>query len=222
VGDILQKTDVAAAYDSWSRTYDCDPNKTREAAATALRKARLELTGRQVIEIGCGTGYNTEWLAKRAAGIVALDFSTGMLRQASARVPASHVRFIEHDIRFAWPVPDASAELVVIMLVLEHIEKIGAVLQEAARVLQSEGEVFLCELHPTRQLLGGQAQFTDSNTGERVRVSAYLHDVSEFLNSALSTGFELLYMGEPRDQHAQANDLPRLLTLHLRLHDRKN
>jgi 2-polyprenyl-3-methyl-5-hydroxy-6-metoxy-1,4-benzoquinol methylase len=46
---------------------------------------------------------------------------------------------MQHDIRSAWPVGDASADLVIAMLVLEHIEQIQPVFTKlAARCVQAE------------------------------------------------------------------------------------
>src|SRR2546425_11674919 len=96
------KSGVAAAYDQWAETYDTDPNRTRELAAQILKRADLPLANRDVVEIGCGTGYNTEWLAERARSVLALDFSEGMLRQAKARVSNPRGHFIQHDVRQRW------------------------------------------------------------------------------------------------------------------------
>jgi ubiquinone/menaquinone biosynthesis C-methylase UbiE len=211
------KIEVAAAYNRWAGTYDKDPNRTRELAAAVLRRERLELNGRHVVEVGCGTGNNTLWLAERAASVVALDFSEGMLRQARARVHSPHVRFVQHDVRFTWPLADTAADLVVAMLVLEHIEHIEPIFKEAARILRGDGELFLCELHPARQMSGRQAEFTDRESGEHVRVPAFLHDVSEYVNVGLGCGFELLRLGEWRDPDALPNTLPRILSVRLRL-----
>ena len=209
--------EVASAYDRWAETYDTDLNRTRELAATALRESELGLAGRDVVEIGCGTGRNTEWLAERAASVLAVDFSEGMLRQASARVRSRNVRFIQHDIRNVWPVADASADVVIAMLVLEHIERVEPIFAEAARVLRAGGELFACELHPVRQMYGKQARFTNRETGECERITAFLHDVSEYVNAALRSGFGLMNLGERRDHDSQRSDLPRLLSLRLRL-----
>lgn len=220
VFDPAKKIEVLIAYDRWAKTYDSDPNKTRELAAAALRQAGLEITGSNVVEIGCGTGWNTQWLAEKAASVVALDFSAGMLQEARARVHSAKVRFVQQDIRSTWPLSDAGADVVVIMLVLEHIENVEPIFNEAARALRPGGEFFLCELHPARQMSGRQAEFTDTDTGEHVRVPAYLHDISDFINAGLEAGFELVHLGELRGTNALPYELPRVLTVHMRLLDR--
>jgi ubiquinone/menaquinone biosynthesis C-methylase UbiE len=216
--------EIAAAYNEWAETYDTDQNRTRDLAGTILRQVELNLAGRNVIEVGCGTGRNTEWLARPDAGstnIVALDFSEEMLARARARVAARRVHFLQHDVRAKWPLPDASADVIIAMLILEHVEHLEPFFAEAARTLSANGELFICELHPTRQLMGKQAQFTSAKTGERTRVTAFLHNVSDYVNAGLSSGFELLNLGDWRDEDAPADNPPRLLSLHFRLVNRR-
>ena len=101
-----ENSDIAAAYDLWADTYDFDPNRTRELAGEVLRQCDLRLAGRDVLEIGSGTGRNTLWLSERAENVLALDISEGMLRQAKARVQSPRVRFLQHDVRSPWPSAD--------------------------------------------------------------------------------------------------------------------
>lgn len=209
-------SDVGAAYDLWAESYDTDENRTRELAGVVLRESGLELAGRDVVEVGCGTGRNTAWLAARAAGVVGLDLSDGMLRRARERVGSPAVRLLRHDVRTPWPLADAVADLVVAMLVLEHVERLAPVFREAARVLRPDGALFLCELHPVRQMLGRRAEFTHPETGATERVAAFLHDVSEYVNEAVAAGLELSRLEEPRDPGAGVSSPPRLLALTLR------
>lgn len=208
--------EIAAAYNEWAEVYDTNANRTRDLAAAVLRQMRLDLGGRAVLEIGCGTGSNTQWLVEQSQSVLALDFSREMLRHAQARVRSSRVRFVQHDVRSAWPLAEASVDLVVAMLVLEHIEHLQPIFAESARVLRPGGEIFLCELHPFRQLQGHQAEFIHPRTAERVCVSAFLHETVEYVNASLRAGFELVHMSEWRDPEAPRSTLPRLLSLHFR------
>ncbi|MGH9873439.1 MAG: class I SAM-dependent methyltransferase [Pyrinomonadaceae bacterium] len=208
-----EQSEIATAYNDWAETYDTVENRTRDLAAEALRRADLNLDGRRIVEVGCGTGRNTEWLAERAAELIGLDFSEAMLARARARVNNPRVRFVQHDVRANWPLADASADVIVAMLVLEHVEHLETVFSEAFRVLIGGGQFLLCELHPMRQLAGGQAQFSNARTGEHERVAAFLHDVSDYVNVGLASGFELEQMGEWRDADAPPSSDPRLLSL---------
>jgi ubiquinone/menaquinone biosynthesis C-methylase UbiE len=211
-----ENSDIAAAYDLWADTYDVDPNRTRELAGEVLRHCDLSVAGLDVVEIGCGTGRNTLWLGERAENVLALDISEGMLRRAKARAQSPSVRFLQHDIRSAWPSADEAADVVIAMLVLEHVERLHPIFSEAARVLRWAGDLFVCELHPMRQMLGRQAEFTNPRTGERERVAAFLHDVSAYVNGGLQAGLTLMRLGEWRDTGAGMADPPRLLSVHFR------
>src|SRR5215203_4479753 len=206
-------SDVAQAYDRWALRYDDDHNATRDLDARVVRGSPLHVAGSRVLELGCGTGKNSEWLAAQARELVALDFSPGMLDVARRRVRAAHVRFVEHDITRSWPVESASMDIVVGNLVLEHVRDLGPVYTEAARVLRTGGQLFVCELHPYRQLRGGQAHFEDAETDEIVPVTAFRHSVSEYVNGALAAGFAVRALGEHLEESAAPDAAPRLLSV---------
>jgi ubiquinone/menaquinone biosynthesis C-methylase UbiE len=204
--------DVAGAYDRWAGVYDADQNATRDLDAAVLRREAPAAASGDVLEVGCGTGKNTAWLAGRARSVIALDFSGGMLAKARERVTAPNVRWLHHDLRHPWPVEPRSLDLVLINLVLEHVRDVAPVFSEAARVLRPGGSLFLCELHPERQRRGGQAQFTDPASGQREYVEAFLHSTSELVNAALDAGLVLHRMGEWVED---GGVIPRLLSLHM-------
>jgi ubiquinone/menaquinone biosynthesis C-methylase UbiE len=149
--------------------------------------------------------------------VAAVDFSAGMVEKARVNVTAENVRFIEGDIQLGWQFADASFDFIVCTLVLEHIENLRHVFAEARRVLREGGEFWLYELHPFRQMQGGQAQFKSDN-GTTTLITAYLHSVSEFVNTAIEAGFEIVRLDEWRDGDDAANNLsPRLLSLNVRV-----
>ncbi|NBB92802.1 MAG: methyltransferase domain-containing protein [Gammaproteobacteria bacterium] len=201
---------VKEAYDRWARLYDDNDNRTRDLNRQCLRQAGLPLTGGRVFEAGCGTGLNTEYLAGHADHVVAMDFSEGMLERARRRVESSSVRFESGDITQAWPVEDASCDLVVITLVLEHIDNLGRVLAQARRVLNGNGLLYVAELHPYRQLIGKQARFTPEGSEREELVPTWRHSISEYVSSAMGVGLVLRGMAEPR---AEGDEVPRLLQL---------
>lgn len=209
-----ERADVALAYDRWSSQYDADANATRDLDAVVLRAAALPLSGCDVLEIGCGTGKNTVWLAASARHVTRLDFSPGMLDEARRRVSAANVTFVRHDIRAPWPLGEGAVDLVVGNLVLEHVAQLMPVFAEAARVLRPGGTLFLCELHPYRQLRGGQPHFSDAGSGETVHVPAFSHSTSEFVDAAVANGFVLTSLDEWTEPAAAAGAPPRLLSLH--------
>lgn len=209
----VARTDVSAAYNRWAAVYDADKNTTRDLDAQIMRRVPVQIENLDVLELGSGTGKNTEYLAAHAKAVIAMDVSEGMIARAHQRIPTSNVRFILHDVRDSWPVPPASVDAVVANLILEHVHDLAPVFFEAARVLRPGGQFFFCELHPYRQLAGGQPHFVDPDSGETVQVAAHVHTVSEYVNGAIEAGFNLLSLGEWTEDDADPDAPPRLISL---------
>ena len=211
--DAALRRNVVDAYDRWAATYDADRNATRDLDADVVRRTAPAMAGLDVVEIGCGTGKNTAWLAERARSVIALDFSGGMLARAREQIHSDNVRFILHDVTTMWPVEDEKVDVVIGNLILEHVHHLAPVFAEAARVLRSGGHLFVCELHPDRQRLGGQAEFIDRATGVHVRVAAYGHTVAEFVNAGITAGLTVRHVGEFVEPSASPDSAPRLLSV---------
>lgn len=208
---LSREGDVAALYDRWAARYDADANRTRDVAAGALRA--LPAPGGTVLEVGCGTGRNTAWLAEVADAVVAVDISEEMLARTRARLRAAPVFLVRQDVREGLPLADASFDAVVITLVLEHVERLENVLAECARVLRPGGTLRICEYHPYRQLGGGQARFGAPGCEQDVRIPAFLHMVSDHVEAGLAAGLVLERLGEWREAEAAPDAAPRVLSL---------
>lgn len=185
---------IEHAYTEWSATYDSDVNRTRDLDAEVVRKRLGGLHRRSILELGCGTGKNTAFLAGLCDRLVALDFSEGMLAQARAKVAASHVEFRRADLTKPWPADTAGADLIVGNLVLEHIEHLPLIFAEAARCLASDGQILLSELHPFRQYQGTQANFQRGQ--QTTQIPAFTHNVADYLGAATAAGLPLVALEE--------------------------
>ncbi len=201
---------IQEAYSEWSSTYDVDRNLTRDLDKTVTATLLSPFRFSSVVELGCGTGKNTPFLAGIGEKVLALDFSEGMLIQARAKVRSDHVSFAKAELRSRWPCPDRSADLLTCNLVLEHISDLEFIFAEAGRVLMSGGRFLVCELHPFRQYQGARANFVRDEL--KVEIPAFVHHVSEFLQVGQKGGFILESLREW--WHDQDQDKPpRLLSL---------
>lgn len=200
---------IEHAYTEWSATYDSDVNRTRDLDAEVVRKRLGAIHRRSILELGCGTGKNTAFLAGLCDRLVALDFSEGMLAQARAKVSALHVDFRRADLTKPWPADATSADLIVGNLVLEHIEHLPHIFAEAARCLAPNGQLFLSELHPFRQYQGTQANFQRGQ--QTTQIPAFIHNVSDYLGAATAAGLQLAVLEEWWHRH-DAGKPPRLIT----------
>lgn len=185
---------VQQAYDTWSGTYDDDHNLTRDLDRTVLGQT---LAGRQfgsILEVGCGTGKNTGFLAQLGETVTAVDFSPGMLAQAHAKIGAPNVTFQAVDITQPWLTPAAAFDLVTFNLILEHIEDLDFVMGQVGRALKAGGLLFISELHPFRQYLGGQARFTQDE--QTTFIPSFVHHISDFMQAAKQHGLTLRGLSE--------------------------
>lgn len=204
---------IADLYDQWAPSYDSDPNRTRDLCGEVLRRMLTDRELGDVLEIGCGTGANTEWLVERSRTVIGLDFSDGMLAIARRRIQASSARFLKHDVRHVWPLPDRSADWVIATLILEHVRTLEAVFNEAHRVLRPGGELFVGELHPDRQATGAQAEFRSTGSGS-FRIPSFIHGVGEYVNAATRAGLKVTRLDHLSDEPDVRNsEPPRLLAI---------
>ena len=185
---------IEDAYNTWSATYDSDQNRTRDLDQQVAREELRELYCGSILELGCGTGKNTTLLAQIGDRVLSLDFSTGMIEKAKARILSPKVTFETADITKPWPADDQTFDLVVCDLVLEHIENLDFIFSEAARVLTDGGRFFICELHPRRQNSGTQARFQHANG--TTHITAFVHNVSSFVDEAEAQGLALFSVRE--------------------------
>ena len=199
---------VEAAYAQWSTSYDTDRNLTRDLDQQVTREVLHDLRPGGTLELGCGTGKNTVFLAQISDRLQALDFSEKMIAKAREKVPAANVTFEIADISQPWPCADNSIELVTCNLVLEHLEDLNFIFAEAARVLTGNGKLFVSELHPFRQYQGVLAHFTRGQ--QRTEIPAFVHHISDFLKAAETNGFSLLRLRESWHEEDE-NKPPRLI-----------
>lgn len=101
------------------------------------------------LEIGCGKGRNTIWLAKNGASMDSFDFSTSAISEAKKRITEdikSRINFFEHDIIKPWPLLDNRFDFVIDCFVstdVEGEENRKFMIDEIYRVLKPEGLFFL-------------------------------------------------------------------------------
>lgn len=200
---------VREGYDQWAAVYDHDANPLPALEEPHVRKAAGDVRGLEVLDLGCGTGRHTAWMAAAGASVTAVDFSAGMLAKARAKPDNATVRFVVHDLHAPLPFQDASFDLLVSGLVLEHLRLLPAIFGEAHRVLRANGRAVVSAMHPAMFLRGSQARFTDPTSGQVVQPGSMKHQLSDFVMAAVRAGFQLEHMGEYAADAAFASRYPR-------------
>jgi len=109
-----------------------------------LRRMGLEPAGRDVLEIGCGSGYGGELIAKRNphryVGIDLMGEQIGLARERGLE----RCEFIQGDVADLSALPDQSFDLVVDFGSLHHVPAWKKAVAESVRALKPGG-LFLVE-----------------------------------------------------------------------------
>ncbi len=121
--------------------------------ATANLLAPLGLSGRRVLDVGCGAGRFVRAVAERGARVVGLDLSASLLAAARASGRAQPLGLVRGDMR-CLPFRSGCFDLVLSMFTsfgyFPTPQEDESVLAEMARVLSRGGDVVIDFLNATR------------------------------------------------------------------------
>jgi 2-polyprenyl-3-methyl-5-hydroxy-6-metoxy-1,4-benzoquinol methylase len=136
------------AYDAWHDAFSTDPDANSpwyRLVKTYLRPQ--DLNGRRILEIGCGRGDFTCWLARESgnnAEVYGADFSTTAVHKAHAFAKSRQLRarWLVTDIQCIAALPE-SFDVIFCCETLEHVPDPRKALAELVRVLRPGGRLFV-------------------------------------------------------------------------------
>jgi ubiquinone/menaquinone biosynthesis C-methylase UbiE len=200
---------IRVGYDRWSEIYDQEANPLIGLEEPVVREALGDVAGLSVLDLGCGTGRHTLWMANAGAAVTAVDFSEGMMEKARSKPGAEKVRFLVHDLQERLPFDDCCFDRVVSGLVLEHLHDMAAFFSEAHRVLRAGGRAVVSGMHPAMFLRDVRARFRDPATGEKVEPGSVEHTLGDAVMAAVRAGFALTGIDERAADAELASRYPR-------------
>jgi 2-polyprenyl-3-methyl-5-hydroxy-6-metoxy-1,4-benzoquinol methylase len=114
-----------------------------------------------VLELACGTGWWTQWLAQHALNVTAVDAAEEMLTLNRARVNAGNVRYMLADV-FSWQ-PDRQFDLVFFAFWLSHVpqDRFAAFWQLIRDSLTANGRVFFVDELDSEQARSQETRVDD-------------------------------------------------------------
>jgi SAM-dependent methyltransferase len=199
-------------YDGLAEGYTAE-NETSLMNAYYERPATLALagdvTGRRVLDAGCGSGPLFAALRDRGATVSGFDGSPGMVEQARRRLGA------DADLRVAdladpLPYADDTFDDVIASLVLHYLRDWGPTLAEVRRVLKPGGRLVVSVDHPFAiNLLHRQAgprpdyfathNWTEEWTmgGKTAQLSFWNRPLHAMTDAFTTAGFRISVIDEP-------------------------
>jgi ubiquinone/menaquinone biosynthesis C-methylase UbiE len=147
---VAERYVPAAGRPAFTRLYDTIVALTmREATFRGRLRAqvldRLHAAG-AVVDVGCGTGTLAIALAADGAEVIGVDGDADVVALAHAKPGADAVQW-RKGLATALPLPGASADRVVMSLLLHHLDAAGkrTALAEALRVLRPGGRLHVAD-----------------------------------------------------------------------------
>jgi ubiquinone/menaquinone biosynthesis C-methylase UbiE len=116
----------------------------------AIRDALKNVPIGRLVDIGTGTGRMIELFGTKAETAIGVDRSPEMLRLARAKLASAglqHADLRQGDL-YALPLPNQSADMVILHQVLHYAQAPGAAIAEAARLLAPHGRLLVVDFGP--------------------------------------------------------------------------
>ena len=112
----------------------------------AIERALPRRSLGRLVDIGTGTGRMIELFGPRASQAIGIDRSSEMLRLARVKLEAAGIASsLRQGDMYALPLPDGSADCVMIHQVLHYAHSPAAAVAEAARILDSDGVLLVVD-----------------------------------------------------------------------------
>lgn len=179
-----------------------------------------DLTGKRVLDLGCGYGWHCQYAAKHGAqAVLGIDRSTRMLAEAQAHHSHPAITYQQGDLA-TFTAPAGSFEVVISSLALHYVADLAAVIHNIATILVPGGVLLFTIEHPLFTAEGSE-QWVTTAAGQRVwpvahyfdegaratqflgqTVTKYHHTLSTLFNSVLGSGLQLTTVAEPRGSAA--------------------
>ena len=164
-----------------------------------------DMTGKDVLDLGCGYGWHCKYAADHGAkSVLGIDLSEKMIAEANKRTAVPGITYRVCSLQ-DYEYPAAAYDLVVSNLVLHYVEDLDAIYRRIHETLRPGG-VFLMNIeHPTFTA-GVNQQFAQDGTwpvddyyypGLRKTdflghtITKYHHTLTQILGGLLKAGFRI-------------------------------
>ena len=140
----------------WSVTTDDGPFNGHLERPALRSLIPPDLSGLTVLDAGCGSGAQAQWLLGQGAEVIGIDLSPAMVDQARRRCDGGG-RFLVADLAEPLPLAPGSIDGVTCSLALHYLQDWTVPLRSFADLLRPHGWLVLSVDHPFGPPLPGQS-----------------------------------------------------------------
>ncbi len=187
------------------------------------KKVYLKLIGnlknKKIIDLGCGSGTFSVFLANKGATVFGIDFSIQQIKLAKKNLrKRKRVRnrlfFITKDIEYLKGFKDQSFDIAISVHTIHYVNNLNKSLKEIYRILKPGGKLIFSISHPFNHVIGvnnkhltvTKSYFSKKaykwNWGypeDKLKVAAYIlpRKISDYFKALRSAGFVVTHIIEP-------------------------
>lgn len=221
---VEHRRNTREAYDRlasvWSETTDQGPFNGFLERPTVRALVPRPITGATILDAGCGSGAQCEWLLDQGAQVVGIDLSPAMVDQTVDRC-GGRGRFLVADLSESLPLEASSLDGITCSLALHYLQDWSVPLASFADALVPGGWVVVSLDHPFGLPLPGQrggyfdtelVSDTWSKCGVEVTQRFWRRPLSATLDAFADAGFVVERLVEPQPSASALARFPAELT----------
>jgi 2-polyprenyl-6-hydroxyphenyl methylase/3-demethylubiquinone-9 3-methyltransferase len=113
-------------------------------------QGQCDLSGKRVLDVGCGGGILADSMARRGAEVTGIDLAAKALRVAqlhALEAQTTNVQYREISVEALAKEQPASFDVVTCMEMLEHVPDPGSVVRACSELVKPGGWVFFSTIH---------------------------------------------------------------------------
>jgi SAM-dependent methyltransferase len=132
----------------WSATTDDGPYNAHLERPMMRALMPRPLNDQVILDLGCGSGAQCEWLLSEGADVIGVDLSPSMV-EATRRRCVGRGRFFVADVTEGIDLAPTSIDGITASLVFDYVEDWTGVLMSLRRLLRPKGWIALTDGHPS-------------------------------------------------------------------------
>ena len=179
----------------WSRIYDELPNPLLALEERFLAPLLPDLQGKDVLDVGCGTGRWLERLQKHnPRSLTGVDFSAEMVARARRKVKQTAVVTVGDATSLS--IASRSDDVIIASFVASYVPNMDAFARELRRVSRAKSRIYISDVHPeTVEACHWKRGFR--NRDRQVEPATYQRSLAATISTLRNAGFGITCLLEP-------------------------